>query len=563
MPYKLQKVGDGYIVVNSDTGKRHSNKPLPRSRAVAQMRALYAAENGTSTKAANYGAKVGEAIAGRLVRAAGGRFGSGDAAATTTDAERTIAQNRTTNAAKPKTGGRKRRAKPRKARARKPKKARVLSRSGQRRKAERQLRNHGKVAQAVGLQEDGAASLLDLAQGKSVTDDGGLEKMGLATLQKDGTYMLTTAGKVLAQAADAGDVRVAKLVMEATTTKAIIPAPMVFKDATGRLRWVTFSSTAYRDRDNEIVSTKALTDDVARADADGQYGPLRWWHQPGIDIGDCDFNAVTGRVLVESGTFRNEAIGERVKAAAGGLQVSIGFTHAASEPDAGGVFSSIRRFERSLLPAGYASNPYTRLVVEETQPMEQAKKDALKAILGDDVLLESLITQAEQTEKAADAAGVAFKETTVVVKDAAAEAAPTETVDDGDIAIGDMTPDEFGGLLKAANQPYVDALTAIAQAIGGQAQTAQQTATKAAATDTRLTAAEQEVATLKAKLEAAEKGLAELQGDLPRSLAERRASQSPATVLKEGSPLTEQSAQPYADEFFTGFIMGQQPPQGA
>lgn len=220
MPYKVVAEGSGFVVINTDTGRKHSRKPLPRARAEAQARALYANVPEARTKAANYGAKVGEAIAGRLVRAAGGRFGSGDAAAPTTDAERTIAQNRATNTAAPKkAGGRKRAKKPRKARARKPKKARVLSRSGQRRKAERQLRNHGKVAQAVGLQEDGAASLLDLAQGKSVTDDGGLEKMGLAMVQKDGTYTLTTAGKVLAQAADAGDVRVARMVMEATGTR--------------------------------------------------------------------------------------------------------------------------------------------------------------------------------------------------------------------------------------------------------------------------------------------------------------------------------------------------------
>jgi hypothetical protein len=44
MPYELQKapVGRGMFVVSKDTGRRHSNKPLPKARAIMQMRALYA-----------------------------------------------------------------------------------------------------------------------------------------------------------------------------------------------------------------------------------------------------------------------------------------------------------------------------------------------------------------------------------------------------------------------------------------------------------------------------------------------------------------------------------------
>lgn len=42
MPYNLQKSGGGYKVVSKDTGKTHSNKPLSKGKAKAQMRALYA-----------------------------------------------------------------------------------------------------------------------------------------------------------------------------------------------------------------------------------------------------------------------------------------------------------------------------------------------------------------------------------------------------------------------------------------------------------------------------------------------------------------------------------------
>jgi hypothetical protein len=48
MPYSLRKSPghEAYWVVNSETGKKHSIKPLPYSRARAQMSALYAVENG-------------------------------------------------------------------------------------------------------------------------------------------------------------------------------------------------------------------------------------------------------------------------------------------------------------------------------------------------------------------------------------------------------------------------------------------------------------------------------------------------------------------------------------
>lgn len=42
MPYALKKDGPGYKVVSTDSGDTHSKKTLPRQRALAQMRAMYA-----------------------------------------------------------------------------------------------------------------------------------------------------------------------------------------------------------------------------------------------------------------------------------------------------------------------------------------------------------------------------------------------------------------------------------------------------------------------------------------------------------------------------------------
>ena len=46
MPYTLQRSGRGYYVVTKASGRRHSNRPMSKKRAMAQMRALYAVESG-------------------------------------------------------------------------------------------------------------------------------------------------------------------------------------------------------------------------------------------------------------------------------------------------------------------------------------------------------------------------------------------------------------------------------------------------------------------------------------------------------------------------------------
>lgn len=185
----------------------------------------------------------------------------------------------------------------------------------------------------------------------------------------------------------------------------------VFKDAKGDYRWVTVSSNAFRDLDNEIVSEASLNADVAMSEESGEYGTLRWWHLPGADIGDCDFRMVRGKMLIESGTFRSAKLAERIAPVAENLQVSIGFFHPPSEPDAEGVYHHIRTFERSLLPKGRAANPFTSLSVKGVDLMasQKEKEDELRKLVGDEIAT-TVLTQAERVEKEAMETGVAFKE---------------------------------------------------------------------------------------------------------------------------------------------------------
>jgi hypothetical protein len=46
MPFKLKASKGGYYVVTEGSGKKHSLKPLPKTTAEAQMKALYYAMGG-------------------------------------------------------------------------------------------------------------------------------------------------------------------------------------------------------------------------------------------------------------------------------------------------------------------------------------------------------------------------------------------------------------------------------------------------------------------------------------------------------------------------------------
>jgi len=140
----------------------------------------------------------------------------------------------------------------------------------------------------------------------------------------------------------------------------------VFKSEKG-FRWIAISSTAYRDRDKEIVSTTALKNAVKRRARNADLGPLRFWHVPGMDIGTTDYQEITddGKYLIESGIIPDKKIATRIKSAlaSGDWQMSIGFRHPLDEPDKDKVFHNIHIFERSIVPQGKAANPMTKFLM--------------------------------------------------------------------------------------------------------------------------------------------------------------------------------------------------------
>ena len=195
--------------------------------------------------------------------------------------------------------------------------------------------------------------------------------------------------------------------------KALATPFVVFKDRHGHDRWLSVTTTAYLDADNEIISTKAIQQIVKHGDQTRQRGTLRFWHVPGMDIGVCDWQATAkdNRFLIESGTFNGSAqaaIGRKM--AAKGYQMSPGFLHSRTQP-VNGVFDTIILFERSPVPFGRASNRFTRFLTKEQRMLTDEKRKEWLDIASDQPeLLQQLLASVEKTDKTAQDQNVVYKD---------------------------------------------------------------------------------------------------------------------------------------------------------
>jgi len=124
---------------------------------------------------------------------------------------------------------------------------------------------------------------------------------------------------------------------------------------------------------------------------------------------------VIGRTRIESGTFRSAAIAEKMARVAHRHEMSPGFLYPPEYPDMGGVYESIRTFERSPVPMRYAraANLFTDFAVKE-QRMELDEMERRFKVMYQELGLtpeqglalgQGLLT----TEKAARAQQIAFK----------------------------------------------------------------------------------------------------------------------------------------------------------
>jgi hypothetical protein len=190
----------------------------------------------------------------------------------------------------------------------------------------------------------------------------------------------------------------------------------MFTDTEGNLRWLAFSTNAFEDHSREVFSTKAIEDAVEWHNTTGERGPLRIFHVEGADIGNCDFQAVQGRFLIESGTFYDNPMGQKAvqyfeEHPEEEWQISVGYFYKADD-DADGTYDWVRWKERSVLPVGMADNPFTGFWTSLDKSGEKAMRDEAKATLvklvGDD-LANGIIARADEGTKSLEEAGIRFK----------------------------------------------------------------------------------------------------------------------------------------------------------
>jgi len=178
----------------------------------------------------------------------------------------------------------------------------------------------------------------------------------------------------------------------------------------GRFRWVTISSTAFLDGEEEIVSTKALADNQPLAEKD--YGELRFWHVPPVKLGNCDFQMADGVCLVESGLWDDSEIANPIRKAIDenpkDWKVSIGFIPLQEalknvlikSTTVKKVWDAIQIKERSVLPKKYAANKFACIVTEGGTTVDKKKEKVLQELLGVDLATQVISNVDELNKKA-------------------------------------------------------------------------------------------------------------------------------------------------------------------
>jgi hypothetical protein len=150
--------------------------------------------------------------------------------------------------------------------------------------ARRQTQNDNLAAAMEAIGNDDAdlqAEFVSFARGEGELAEANgemLAKQGLVEINDDGTYRLTDQGRAFVAAGLRGDKRASR---DAAKRAAEIAAKkLATKEADDwrEWRWVMLSTSAYRDRDGQHVSFDAIDSATGIGE-----GPLLWWHEYGDD----------------------------------------------------------------------------------------------------------------------------------------------------------------------------------------------------------------------------------------------------------------------------------------
>jgi len=259
-----------------------------------------------------------------------------------------------------------------------------------------------------------------------------------ATGEKDVIEKLGFLRKILNWLTGDSEWEPALLVPENTEEKASTAFKVAEVD--GQMMWFTYTTNAFEDREKETFSTKALEEYVAAVDKgeipaevkaqleslklpEMPQGELWLMHIPRSRIGEPLWKAVEGRFLLEAGKFDDTPMAKATVAYLKGHADEYGLSHGylynpSDREDS--VYDWFWKFETSLLPVGWAANPWTRFEVKEMEEknMVDSKKRAelVKLAGGDEGLVDAFLEGAASLGAKLEAEGVSHKEAEAAIE---------------------------------------------------------------------------------------------------------------------------------------------------
>lgn len=187
-------------------------------------------------------------------------------------------------------------------------------------------------------------------------------------------------------------------------------------------RWYAIYTNAYRDKEEEGFSRKALDAYLTRVEnGERDYPELWFWHLP-IRSGKADFLARHNNMMLAAGTYYETPTGRAMKGyyrtTKERFTVSHGF-YFPSGTKRNGVFHYVDTFEISPIPAatGAEANQYTSFIGAEQPMITPDKRQWLEKQFGKETAAKLLAEAEQQDAKAAASGTPAYKAIEVPVAD--------------------------------------------------------------------------------------------------------------------------------------------------
>lgn len=257
---------------------------------------------------------------------------------------------------------------------------------------------------------------------------------------------------------------------------------MTIKAADGKPWHIVWASNGFKDREGEIVSTKALEDFVSENEGRKGKGFFNYWHIPGTDFARKEWQGVIGRFLVEAGPYLDTAVGQAFEMffkrypdhhpeiAPEGWGASIEFMFLPEERDTG-IYKTVHIDRTSTLPRFAAANIWTRSTVQEFE-MNDKQRESLETILGKEQASKIIALSEKKTEEL-EQAGVEHKQagetaTQPPPAEATEETPATETATEEtapatvDFSLEDIVNAVVGKLTTDVAQPLAEGLNIVA-----------------------------------------------------------------------------------------------------